>query len=210
MRVEPITIRSADVKDRIRKAAESNPSWKATWFVTKSFKYGTTIARARNQFVRWVSDVAKQTGAHICPISSIHRDDKGRVHIHAALCLDRRIFYRSVHNTWRCGYSWDKRYETGKGGINYILTDHQYIPLEKPFCPRKTKCRGKNGCKAQKNDDWKSLRIGGIGLPSSPVEAAPRNIIKRQTPFKKAKPNLINTTNRTSPVRIRRINRKEV
>ena len=191
--------------NQLREAAESNTRWKPTWFVTKTFRYGTAIELARAKYLRWIKEVVGETGAHICPITTIHRDTKGRVHIHSCLCLDRKINYRSVHNTWRFGFSWDKRYKHGKGGINYILTDHCYIPLEKPFCPRTCKCRTKKGCKALQSDEWKSLMVGAIGLPSSPFVAATRKTNKQtQSAHSEVKPHVITNTNRSSPVRIRR------
>ncbi len=201
------TIKSAELRNRIRLAAENNETYKVQWFVTKTFSRKTTIGNGIKQFCLWCDDVADKTGAHVCPIASIHRDEKRRVHIHGAILADRRIKYREVHNNWRCGYSWDALYEKGRGGINYLLTDHRYIPFHKPFCPGSSRCRRSRGCVALLNDDWKSLRFNQSDLASDPcVVAIGRS--RLTTPIISPPPNIIIPTNRTGGFKIRRRNKE--
>ena len=133
--------------------------------------------------------VNEATGAHVLPIAGIGVDEGGRVHIHAALCLDRYVKYKSVHREWRCGFSWEQLYRVGDNGVPYILNGHDYIPVSKPYCPRTSKCRGKKGCRTI-GKPWdfvrQAIELSGRG---DPCVVAP--IVDDETPvLSKPPPNL--------------------
>jgi hypothetical protein len=181
MFIEPREIKSQRIKQHIQDMVVASDYWKASWFLTKTFRFGISEGEAIREFKIWCKSVCEKAGCHIFPIASVDVNEKGRAHIHAVLLIDRDIKYRTVHPTWRCGYSWEKRFDPNKGGCIYLLTGHKFIPFHKPFCGGKSKCKGRRGCKAFTiNTDWKKFTLEGLASASRPyVSAFPLNINHR-------------------------------
>ena len=151
-KIKPIYIKSNQLISRIQDIAESMDGWNPNWFICETFRHRTTIDNAIKQWLRFVSDVASDANVHIVPIAAIDKDENGRVHIHAVLMTDRYVKNAFIHKNWKCGWEWSHLYDESKAGIPYILNHHQYIPVVKPFCPQKKKCRGKKGCTAERTN----------------------------------------------------------
>ena len=165
-------IKDQATRQAFQNAVLSNKYWKATWFLTKTFKFGTTEQNALFQFRKWAKDVVNSTGCHLFPIASIDVDENKRVHIHAVILLDRYIKYRAVQPTWKCGFSWANRFDPTKGGIIYLLTGHKFIPFTKPFCKRTSKCRPKCQAFRKYEWEWRQFTNGSLVSASNPTAVA--------------------------------------
>jgi hypothetical protein len=171
--MKPFYIKDHKTKQAFQDAVTSNQYWKASWFITKTFKFGTTEGKAIKEFILWCKGVVHATGCHMYPIASIDIDDNGRTHIHAVILLDRYIKYRAVQPTWRCGFAWAKRFDPKRGGIIYLLTGHKYIQFQKPFCKRTSKCRPECSVLNNKSDwEWRQFTNGKLVSASGPSVAA--------------------------------------
>lgn len=149
-----IRIRSHDIIGAIKKRAESHPTFKPIWWTTFTFRFGTTIEEAVNEWNRYNIKVVRQAKTHTIPIAGIGYDHKGRVHIHATFLADGKLTYRQLHKNWRSGISEQKLYGPGGDCIPYTLNHHDFIKVRKPFCPRPSKCRGKKGCVHIRKGKW--------------------------------------------------------
>lgn len=191
--IQPIRIKSNQLISKITEIAEGMDGWMPLWFVCDTFKFGTTRANAIKQWLRYVKRVVNDTGAHIVPIAAIDLDDKGRVHIHAVLMTDRYIKAKAVHSNWKCGYEWSRLYQTGKRGIPYILNHHDYIPVTKPFCPHRKKCRGKKGCRALRTN-WNVVNQA-VNVPARGVSRADAPSVDSNSSSLSAPSTNVKTTN---------------
>ena len=140
----------------VKLVAERLKHWEVTHFVTLTFYNSSPASKDREHaiksFKRWCISVAQKVNNHCIPIASIGLTERGRWHIHALLLFERdkrRPKYRELRDLWwkgqKRGRSENKLYQSEFGAIPYTLNHEFYLPIHKPFCPGRKKCR-KAGC----------------------------------------------------------------
>ncbi len=142
--MKPVTINCPLVRNRVLQAAESS-ILKPDWWFTGTFKYKSSKQDAVRRIIRFWDDVAQKENRFIVPIGSIGLTRTGHWHHHCVPLVSEHLSYRQLKRHWRCGFAHLKLYQVGKGAIPYTLNGehHEYLPVSKPFTPKKWKKKNK-------------------------------------------------------------------
>ena len=155
-----IPVKGGELHQYVKRACEEHPHYEPTHFFSPTF-YRSSPARhdrdwAVATFQRFCVSLAKKINSHIIPVACVGKTDAGAWHIHAVLLSEkgrRRATYREIKKLWVDGYKSGKPeqsargrqqnvlYDPNQGGVIYTLKHAYYIPVPKPFCPGKKKCK---------------------------------------------------------------------
>ena len=157
-------------RNAIKNRCENHPNYEPSKWVWNSFHpkdpgaYDLTIAM--KTFRSWCVCVAQRTGGHGFPVGAIGATNSGLLHFHILWMHEKgrkkRPTYELMRNLWRGrpgdriagrGYAENWTYDDEQGGVPYSLDPGRNhfgcILTEKPFCPRRRKC--KKGCVQKHN-----------------------------------------------------------
>lgn len=144
-KTKPVNIHTTNMRNKIMKLAEEG-ELKPDWFFEGHFKYRCDVEQVIKQVTRFWDDLAKKENLFVVPIGSIGLTKSGRWHYHAVPLTSRHLSYRQIKPYWKCGFAHAKRYQFGDGAIPYLLDSkkHSYLPIKKPFAPRRWRRKENN------------------------------------------------------------------